>query len=172
MLILTTAQTECQLEYLLLTVASDGLYPVYPHLKRRTRRGVPVQFLDLTRSPRCAKVKVVGRPSTSFGYRFVGGANAVRYTMPRPIGSRIRSMEETLLQGLTKLDKTRSEQIRTDLGLQPAFEFIDQRQLNWWGHFQRMNDRRVVKKIWEARSSKQRRRGRPKETWDSTTFRT
>ncbi|GJQ79547.1 hypothetical protein Trydic_g16393 [Trypoxylus dichotomus] len=72
------------------------------------------------------------------------------------------------VQRVTKLDKIRSEQIRTDLRVQPVLEFTVQRLLSCWGHLTRINDRRVVKTIWEARISARRKRDRAKESWVST----
>ncbi|XP_023310553.1 uncharacterized protein LOC111691870 [Anoplophora glabripennis] len=93
------------------------------------------------------------------------------WILTRQHKSKIQATEMKYLRrvrGVTKMDRMRSEQIRKDLGVQSVLEFIEQRQLSWWGHLQRMNNSRQVKRIWEAKIQAKRRRGRPRETWDST----
>ena len=45
-----------------------------------------------------------------------------------------------------------NEQVRKDLQMQLILlEYVEQRQLNWWGHLHRMNANRQVKTVWEAK---------------------
>ncbi|KAI4468178.1 hypothetical protein MML48_2g00010220 [Holotrichia oblita] len=69
------------------------------------------------------------------------------------------------VRGVTKRDRMRNEDIRRDLEIEPIEKFIEQRQLGWWGHLQRMNNSTQVKKAWEAKAQGRRGRGRPKQTW-------
>lgn len=71
------------------------------------------------------------------------------------------------VKGVTRLDRLRNEEIRKELEINSIHDFIEQRQLSWWGHLQRMGDRIPVKRVWEARSQGRGTRGRPKETWDN-----
>ncbi|KAI4465121.1 geranylgeranyl pyrophosphate synthase [Holotrichia oblita] len=71
------------------------------------------------------------------------------------------------VRGVTKRDRMRNTDIRRDLGTKSIFEFIEERQLSWWGHLQRMNMERPVKKVWKAKIQKNRKKGRPRKTWDS-----
>lgn len=85
--------------------------------------------------------------------------------------SKIRATEMKYLRrakGVTKLDRMRNEQIRTDLNIEPVEDYIEQRQLGWWGHLQRLNNTAPVKRIWESKPPWKKKRGRPKETWDNT----
>lgn len=85
--------------------------------------------------------------------------------------SKIRATEMKYLRrarGVTKLDRMRNEQIRTDLNIESVEEYIEQRQLGWWGHLQRLSNTALVKRIWESKPPWKKKRGRPKETWDNT----
>ena len=42
---------------------------------------------------------------------------------------------------------------------------VDARVLRWYGHMVRMDDARLVKKVWKAEVSGRRPRGRPKFGW-------
>jgi Reverse transcriptase (RNA-dependent DNA polymerase) len=70
------------------------------------------------------------------------------------------------IKGVTRRDRIRNTQIREELNIQPLMQYIEQKQLSWWGHLQRMESTRQVKKIWEAKVNRKRRRGRPRKSWD------
>lgn len=55
---------------------------------------------------------------------------------------------------LTKRDRFKNEQVRTDLRVQPILEVIKQRQLNWWRHLQWTSENRPSKRLWEAKIRK------------------
>ncbi|KAJ8947898.1 hypothetical protein NQ318_010044 [Aromia moschata] len=74
---------------------------------------------------------------------------------------RIRAMEMKYLR------KVKGD-IRRELEIQPITEYIEKRQLEWWGHLMRLPNNTPTRKIWEARSYGKRKRGRPEETWDDT----
>lgn len=83
--------------------------------------------------------------------------------------SKIQAIEMKYLRkvrSVTRKDRIRNDIIRKNLQIQSMQEFIEQRQLSWWGHLQRMNNDIPVKKIWESRTQGKRNRGRPKETWN------
>jgi hypothetical protein len=71
------------------------------------------------------------------------------------------------VKGLTKMDRVRNTDVREDLDTEGILQFIEGKQLGWWGHMQRMTETRQVKRIWEARNRIRRGRGRPAESWDS-----
>ena len=84
--------------------------------------------------------------------------------------SRIQAAEMTYLRRvkkITRMDRVRNEVVRQELGSQSVLDYIEQRQLAWWGHLQRMSPNRTPKQIWEARISGNRRRGRPRKSWDN-----
>ncbi|KAF5275497.1 hypothetical protein FQR65_LT16630 [Abscondita terminalis] len=70
------------------------------------------------------------------------------------------------VRGVTKKDKLRNSQIREDLGISSILEHIEEKQLSWWGHLQRMKETRPVRKVWEAKLTNKRKRGRPRKTWE------
>lgn len=83
--------------------------------------------------------------------------------------NKIQAMEMKYLRrvlGVTREDRIRNIQIREELGVKPVTHFIEQRQLSWWGHIQRMNNNRQVKLVYEARPQTKRKRGRPRKTWN------
>ncbi|KAJ8937082.1 hypothetical protein NQ318_017671 [Aromia moschata] len=84
---------------------------------------------------------------------------------------RIGAMEMKYLRkvkGVNRLQRHRNEDIRRELEIQPITEYIEKRQLEWWGHLMRLPNNTPTRKIWEARSYGKRKRGRPEETWDDT----
>jgi hypothetical protein len=44
---------------------------------------------------------------------------------------------------------------------------VEEKQLVWYGHLQRMSEERWPKKIWEWTPHGRRRRGRPRRTWSN-----
>ncbi|KAK9880570.1 hypothetical protein WA026_011810 [Henosepilachna vigintioctopunctata] len=58
--------------------------------------------------------------------------------------------------------------MREGLGVQPSLvlKFIEQRQLCWWGHTQRMDNNRQDKRTYEATAQIERKKGRPILTWN------
>ena len=59
--------------------------------------------------------------------------------------------------GVTRKNRVRNTQIREDLEMISILDFIEQRQLCWWGHMQRMDSDRRVKQVWEAKSGGERK---------------
>jgi hypothetical protein len=69
-------------------------------------------------------------------------------------------------------DKIRNEMIRMNLGTQPLESKMEQAQLRWFGHLNRMDGERSTKQVWEARTEglgMERPRGRPRRTWNDNT---
>ena len=105
--------------------------------------------------------KTIYRPILTFGYE--------SWILTERQKSQIQAMEMKYLQrvrGVTKIDKKRNIDIREDLKIQSTLEFIEARQISWWGHLQRMEETRPVRRVWEAKTQKNKKRGRPRQTWD------
>ena len=122
------------------------------------------KFIDKKEISRETKMKVfktIYRPILTFGYE--------SWILTERQKSQIQAMEMKYLQrvrGVTKIDKKRNIDIREDLKIQSTLEFIEARQISWWGHLQRMEETRPVRRVWEAKTQKNKKRGRPRQTWD------
>nr|CAI5821113.1 unnamed protein product [Callosobruchus analis] len=61
------------------------------------------------------------------------------------------------------MDRIRNEATREELGVEPVLKPIEQSQLPWFGHVNRLHEERQVKK---AHTVPKRGRGRPRLTWN------
>jgi hypothetical protein len=68
-------------------------------------------------------------------------------------------------EGKTRRDRKRNKIIRDILGVRLTEEYVERSQLRWYGHVKRTDDKRTVKRAYEARETGKRPRGRPRETW-------
>lgn len=85
--------------------------------------------------------------------------------------SRIQAVEMRYLRrvrNVNRMDRMRNESIREQLEVEPVLKTIQRQQLRWFGHLCRMDEKRPVKRIWQAKTVGRRRRGRPKKTWENT----
>jgi hypothetical protein len=72
----------------------------------------------------------------------------------------------TVLQGISRKDKIRNNVIKKKMNVtRSLLEDIKTKQLQWYGHGQRMEEGRLPKEVLEWRPSGTRKRGRPKLTW-------
>jgi (2Fe-2S) ferredoxin len=62
------------------------------------------------------------------------------------------------IEGKTRRDRIRNKIIRETVGVQPIQEYVERSQFRWYGHINRMDDNRIVKRVCEAGK-------RPRETW-------
>ena len=93
------------------------------------------------------------------------------WILTQKMKSKIQATEMKFLRRIkkvTKLDKISNTIIREELKVRPILEYIERRQLSWWGHLQRMKNTVQVKKVWEAKIQKTKKRGRPKTTWEGS----
>jgi hypothetical protein len=65
----------------------------------------------------------------------------------------------------TRRDRIRNKIIRQTVGVQPIEEYVERSQLRLCGHVNRMDDKRIVKRMCEARETGKRHRGRQRKTW-------
>jgi hypothetical protein len=65
--------------------------------------------------------------------------------------------------GISRLDHVRNDRIKGIMDL----DRVEEKQLVWYGHLQRMSEERWPKKIWEWSPHGRRRRGRPLRTWSN-----
>lgn len=117
---------------------------------------------EVSRKTKMNVFKTIYRPILTFGCE--------SWILNQNQRSKLQAVEMKFLRkvrGVTKFDKMKNMDIRRDLEINSVSEFIETRQLAWWGHLQRMSNTRQTRRIWEARIQKKKRRGRPRQTWDS-----
>lgn len=61
----------------------------------------------------------------------------------------------------------RNDTVREELKAEAVLEKVGKAQLRWFGHMVRMNNNRIVKRLWEARVVERKKRGRPAKTWEN-----
>ena len=82
--------------------------------------------------------------------------------------SRLQAAEMKVLRtirGVTRLDRLRNEQIRSDLSVKPLLSEIEESKLRWYGHVKRMDDRRLARRYLEWKPQGKRPVGRPRKRW-------
>ena len=68
--------------------------------------------------------------------------------------------------GVTRLDRLRNEEVRERTGVRKKLaERVDTNVLRWFGHVERMEDGRLLKKVVKARVEGRGARGRPRTGW-------
>lgn len=85
--------------------------------------------------------------------------------------SRIQACEMKILrkiEGVTRRDKLRNENIRQKLNMKGILEKIETQQLRWFGHLVRKKEDDLVKMIWEVKFDGKTVKGRPRKTWNSS----
>lgn len=90
------------------------------------------------------------------------------WTIQRNHRSKLTAAEMKVLRKIankTKFDHIKNENIRSTLQQESVCTKIENKQLEWFGHLNRMSAERLPRKIMEARQTKRRRRGRPRLTW-------
>ncbi|XP_045474961.1 uncharacterized protein LOC123680887 [Harmonia axyridis] len=64
------------------------------------------------------------------------------------------------------MDKVRNNVIREIMGIDvDIIETIECKRLKWYGHVERMNDRRWPKRLLQWKPTNRRKRGRPRRSW-------
>ncbi|KAK4873823.1 hypothetical protein RN001_013183 [Aquatica leii] len=70
------------------------------------------------------------------------------------------------IKGITRLDRVRNENITEQLKVKPILTLVEERQLGWMGHLLRMDDNRIAKRVYEARTERKNAVGRPRRKWE------
>jgi hypothetical protein len=72
----------------------------------------------------------------------------------------------TFCESLSRKDKIRNETVRQQIELEEIIiKEIEQNQLTWYGHVQRMAEGRLLKITLKWMPKQRRARGRPKKNW-------
>ena len=68
--------------------------------------------------------------------------------------------------GVRRIDRVRNTEVRRRCGKEVNVGVkIEQSVLRWFGHVERMDEERMVKRVYEASVEGVRRRGRPRRSW-------
>uniref|UniRef100_A0A1Y1K5K2 Endonuclease-reverse transcriptase n=1 Tax=Photinus pyralis TaxID=7054 RepID=A0A1Y1K5K2_PHOPY len=116
---------------------------------------------EISRNTKMKVYKSIFRPILTYGCE--------GWILDNRTKSKIQSLEMKYLRavkGITRCDRIRNSDVREELGIKSMTEFIENKQLGWWGHLQRMHNQSQVKQVWEAKPQGRKRKGRPKKTWD------
>lgn len=118
---------------------------------------------EVSRNTKIKVYKAVYRPILTYGCE--------TWVLSEREKSKVGAAEMKYLRrvkGVTRRDRIRNDDIRAELNIKSVQEYIEQRQLGWWGHLQRLNSTVPVKKVWKSRATGRRKRGRPRKTWNET----
>uniref|UniRef100_A0A1Y1JWU5 Reverse transcriptase domain-containing protein n=1 Tax=Photinus pyralis TaxID=7054 RepID=A0A1Y1JWU5_PHOPY len=106
--------------------------------------------------------KTIYRPTLTYG--------SESWVLTTNMKSKLQAVEMKFLRavkGVTRIDRLRNTSIREELDIESIQEHIEKKQLNWWGHIQRMNEKMQTKTVWETNIKTRRGPGRPRETWSN-----
>ena len=92
------------------------------------------------------------------------------WTVQRRHESKIQACEMMFVrrvEGVTRLDKVRNEDVRSSLGQEATMNIMKKKQRRWKAKMEKMNGDRLVKQVYEDEEEVigRRRRGRPRKRW-------
>ena len=90
------------------------------------------------------------------------------WTVQRRHVSKLQAFEMMCLrrvQGLTRMDRVRNEEVREALGQEAVIEMVKEKQRKWKAKLEQMKDNRLVKIVYEEEAKGKRLRGRPRKRW-------
>ena len=91
------------------------------------------------------------------------------WTMKAEDRRRVNVLEMSCLRsmcGVTRWDRVRNEEIRRSVGVEASLsDRVDRCVLRWFGHVERMDETRMVKKVYVSSVDGVRGRGRPGKVW-------
>ena len=91
------------------------------------------------------------------------------WTMQREYESKIQVCEMMFLrrvEGVTRLDRVRNEDMRRSLGQEAVGNMVKEKQRRWKVKMEEMNGDRLVKRVFEEEVTGGRPRGRPRKRWN------
>ena len=66
------------------------------------------------------------------------------------------------VEGVTRLDKVRNEDVRRSIGQEAVMGMVKKKQRRWKTKMEEMNGERLVKQVYEEEVTGRRPRGRPR----------
>lgn len=154
-------------KYLGVEFASDGKWE--NEIDRRiASAGVSIQQLfrkclsrsGISHQVKLAVYRTIFVPTLTYGHE--------NWVMSERMKSRIQAAEMRVLRriaGCRRIDKIENKVIRENLKVEPLLLQIEKSQMRWLGHVLRMGPERLVKKVWNARPTETRPKGRPRARW-------
>ena len=129
---------------------------VYHHLGKAF-----ISKKELTMKTKMAVYNTVFCPTLLYG--------SETWTLDSREHSRVQATQMKYLRrvtGKTKRDKIRNTTIRDQTKTDDIKTKIEVNQLRWFGHVNRMNDDRIAKSVYSAKTQGKRPRGRPRRKWE------
>ena len=90
------------------------------------------------------------------------------WTVQRRHVSKLQAFEVMCLrrvQGLTRMDRVRNEEVMEALGQEAVIEMVKEKQRKWKAKLEQMRDNWLVKIVYEEVAKGKRPRGRPRKRW-------
>ena len=90
------------------------------------------------------------------------------WTEQRRHVSKLQAFEMMCLrrvQGLTRMDRVKNEEVREVLGQEAVIEMVKEKQRKWKAQLERMTDDRLMKIVYEEEAKGKRPRERPRKRW-------
>ena len=69
------------------------------------------------------------------------------------------------VEGVTRKDKVRNEEVRKALGQEAVMDIVKEKQKKWKDKVKAMSEDRLVKKVYMDEARGRRPRGRPRKRW-------
>lgn len=92
------------------------------------------------------------------------------WQLPEQQKRKLRALEMDFLRraaAISRMEKIRNERVKEIMNLHhDIIEEIEKKQLTWFGHVQRMEEKRLPKRSLEWQPSERRKRGRPRPGWN------
>lgn len=157
-----------QIKYLGVTIERNGNQDI--DVSERIRKTVNIYHAmrqtfirkkEISQKTKMTVFRTIYRPILTYG--------SETWVLTKKNKSRLQAIEMKYLRGvkgITRRDKARNIDVREELQVESIIDFIEKKQLGWWGHLQRMEECIPAKRMWTSRIKAKRGPGRPKLTWE------
>lgn len=162
-----TIEAVTAVEYLGSVITDDGRIEVDIANRMKKTRNIyyainkPIlQKQEIDKQVKLKVYNIIARPTLTYG--------SETWTINKKHESKINAGEMQFLrriEGKTKWDRETNESIRHTLRQEGIMDFIERKQLRWYGHIIRKDEQSLLKKITESTGGRKRKRGRPRKRW-------
>lgn len=164
----TSLEQVHKFKYLGSTISEDGKIDIEINERigaaSRLFHSIRNKFLgkrEITKKTKLAVYKSTFVPTLTYGCE--------SWALTKKHKSKLQSMEMRFLRKIenkTRRDRVRNVAIRSSLNIKPISQVIQEQQLRWFGHVQRMPPTRLPKILKDVRVEGRCRRGRPRRKWE------